>query len=295
VFRLRQDLAIIQTVDFFAPIVDDPFTFGQVAATNSLSDIYAMGGQPITVMNLVCFPVKVMSLKVLNHVLQGGLDITKEAGAVLVGGHSVEDSELKYGLAVTGVVHPEKVITNDGAKAGDLLILSKPLGTGIIATALKKGIASEASTQAMLKSMCTLNKNASSAMQEVGVHACTDVTGFGLLGHAMEVAEGSKVGMEIFSEKVPLMENVLDYAEQKLAPGGAEANKKFYENKIEKAQTLKETLYTALHDPQTSGGLLIAVSEEKADHLLSSMKKQGVHSVTVIGRCIAPPVKIKVI
>lgn len=293
VFRLGPDLAIIQTVDFFAPIVDDPYTFGCVAATNSLSDVYAMGGVPITVMNIVGFPLKEFKLDVLKEILRGGLDATKESGAVLVGGHSVEDVELKYGLSVTGTVHPAKVLTNAGARPGDALVFTKRLGTGIIATALKKGAASNDSVERMTRSMCTLNRAASEAMQEVGVHACTDVTGFGLMGHAMEMVEGSDVGMEIEAGKVPLMEGVLEYTEKKMVPGGALANAKFYGDRIDRDAAVDDTLHTVLNDPQTSGGLLIAVAENKADDLIEELLKRGVESAARIGKCTPPPRRIR--
>lgn len=285
VFRISADLALIQTVDFFAPIVDDPYTFGRIAATNSLSDVYAMGGRPLTVMNIVGFPVKEMSLQVLNQILRGGLDVTLEAGAVLVGGHTVEDGELKYGLSVTGIVHPDKVITNAKAQAGDALVLTKPLGTGIIATALKKGKASTESVEAMVRAMTTLNREASETMQEVGVHACTDVTGFGLVGHASEMMTASGIGMVFDAARVPLMLHVMEYTRQKLVPGGAGANQKYYACRVNKADSVEEDLFTVLHDPQTSGGLLIAVSEAKAGQLVDLLQKRGCDATTVIGRC----------
>ena len=191
VYKLSDDLAIIQTVDFFTPIVDDPYMFGQIAAANALSDVYAMGGKPLTAMNIVCFPIKTMDISILREILKGGLDKMKEAGVTLVGGHSVEDSELKYGLSVTGTIHPLKVLTNVGAKVGDRLILTKPLGTGIINTAIKGGMATEDSIEMVTRYMASLNKKASEVMQEIGANACTDVTGFGLLGHAFEMIEGT--------------------------------------------------------------------------------------------------------
>ena len=205
VYKLRDDLAIIQTVDFFTPIVDDPYTFGQIAAVNALSDVYAKGGRPLTALNLVCFPVKTMDISMLREILTGGLNKMREAGVVLVGGHSVEDPELKYGLSVTGVIHPDRVIMNNGSQVGDKLILTKPLGTGIISTALKRGEASEKAVAKSVKSMMTLNRKASELMLTVDVHACTDVTGFGLLGHACEMIEGTDVGMIIHSDKVPCL------------------------------------------------------------------------------------------
>jgi selenide,water dikinase len=285
VYRLTPDLAIIQTVDFFAPIVDDPFTFGRVAATNAMSDVYAMGGTPVTVMNIMGFPKTQMPMEVLTEILKGGLEATREAGAVLAGGHTVDDAELKYGLSVTGIVHPDKVVTNSGARSGDLLILTKPLGTGIIATALKRDAASPSAVDEMVRHMCTLNRAASEAMQVQGVHACTDVTGFGLLGHAWEMMQNSGVGMEIRSAAVPFMEGVLDYTAKGMVPGGAKANKDFYGPDIRRDNGVGEDLYTALHDPQTSGGLLIAVPIDKAYALTEALKARGVEYAVKIGEC----------
>ena len=203
VYKLSDDLAIVQTLDFVTPIVDDPYTFGQVAAANALSDVYAMGGRPVTAMNIVCFPVNTMSISILGEILVGGLDKIREAGVVLVGGHSVDDPELKYGLSVTGIIHPGKVVTNTGARTGDRLLLTKPLGTGIINTALKGGMAPQETVEKAIRSMVTLNKKASELMVTAEAHACTDVTGFGLLGHACEMVEGASVGMVIHSSAVP--------------------------------------------------------------------------------------------
>ena len=197
VYKLTDELAIIQTMDFFTPIVDDPYTFGQIAVANALSDVYAMGGSALTAMNIVCFPEKTMDMSILKEILAGGLDKMHEAGVLLVGGHSVEDQELKYGLSVTGIIHPAKVVLNTGAEVGDVLILTKPLGTGIISTAIKGEVAGEEAVAKITRSMSALNRRASELMQEVGVHACTDVTGFGLLGHAAEMIEGTDVGMVI--------------------------------------------------------------------------------------------------
>jgi selenide,water dikinase len=281
-------------VDFFAPIVDDPYTFGRIAAANSLSDVYAMGGVPITVMNIVAFPVKTMPMEVLKDILRGGLDATQDAGALLVGGHSVDDGELKYGLSVAGTVHPDRILTNEGAKPGDVLFLTKPIGTGIIATALKKDAATLEAVEAMVQSMTTLNRAASEAMQEVGVNACTDITGFGLLGHAMEMAKGSKLTLVIEASKVPLLEETLAYAARDMVPGGAKANREFFETSAKK-NTVADELYTSLWDPQTSGGLLIAVPEKKADPLRSALLKHGASFAAQIGRCVAGPAGIEVL
>ena len=208
VYKLTGDLAIIQTVDFFTPTVDDPFTFGQIAAANSLSDVYAMGGKPLTAMNIVCFPIQTMDISILREILRGGIEKIREAGVVLVGGHSVDGQELKYGLSVTGTVHPDKVIRKEGSAPGDKLILTKPLGTGIVSTAIKGGVASTQAIAKVVKSMTTLNQKASEIMQEIGVHACTDITGFGLLGHAAEMIEGTGVGMVIYANSVPIFPEV---------------------------------------------------------------------------------------
>jgi len=280
---------LIQTVDFFTPIVDDPRTFGRIAAANSLSDVYAMGGKPLTVMNMVCFPIKTMPIEVLQEILKGGLDTTQEAGAVLVGGHTVEDEELKYGLSVAGTVHPSKVITNSGARTGDAIVLTKPLGTGIISTAVKKDAASGEVLESMIKSMVRLNRQASEAMIETGVNACTDVTGFGLLGHAMEMATASGVGMELEAGKVPYLEGAVDYTAKKMAPGGTKANCKHFGTRVNMSPGLKEWAFELLFDPQTSGGLLISVLPEKTEKLLSALKKGGDESACVIGRCIKSP------
>ena len=205
---MTDDIALIQTLDFFTPIVDDPFDFGRIAATNALSDVYAMGGRPLTAMNIVCFPIKDMDKSVLSSILQGGLEIVHQSNAVMVGGHSVEDPELKYGLSLTGIVHPRKFLTNAGAKPGDLLVLTKPLGTGILATALKANMLNEEAAGSVTEQMATLNKGAAEAMIEVGVNACTDITGFGLLGHCIEMARASKVGIGIDTRKVPIMPGV---------------------------------------------------------------------------------------
>ncbi len=285
VYKLTDDLAIIQTLDFFTPIVDDPYTFGQIAAANALSDVYAMGGKPITAMNIVCFPVETMDISVLREILKGGLDKLHEAEVVLLGGHSVDDSELKYGLSVTGVIHPQKIMTKGGAQAGDILVLTKPLGTGLISTAQKGELADEEAVNASVKYMTTLNKEASEAMMSVGVNACTDITGFGLLGHACEMAENSKVGMEIDFSSIPLLPQVEELAKMGLVPAGTYRNKEFRSDMVEFAPTCAEWVSDVLFDPQTSGGLLISVSPEKVDELLAKCGREAV----VIGRVTSEP------
>jgi len=289
VYRLSDDLAIIQTLDFFTPIVDDPYTFGQVAAANALSDVYAMGGRPLTAMNIVCFPVKTMDMSVLREILAGGLDKLHEAGVTLVGGHSVEDPELKYGLSVTGVVHPQKVVLNTGAKVGDRLILTKPLGTGIINTALKGGVADEAAVAKSVKCMVSLNRKASELMVTVEVHACTDVTGFGLLGHACEMIEGTDVGMMIYSSEVPFFPEAKELAEMGMTPGGLHRNREFRLSMVEFGGSIPQSMSDILFDPQTSGGLLISLPASEAESLLGRMHKEGIDEAAIIGEVTAEP------
>jgi len=293
VYKLTDDLAIIQTVDFFTPIVDDPYTFGQIAAANALSDVYAMGGKPLTAMNLVCFPIKSLDISVLNSILKGGLDKMHEARVTVVGGHSVEDNELKYGLAVTGTVHPSRLVTNAGAKAGDRLILTKPLGTGIIGTALKAGLADKETVDKFTKCMTTLNDRASELMQEVRVHACTDITGFGLLGHAFQMAENSQVGIKIHLASIPYFPEAVEFARQGLCPGGLYRNKEFYLSRVEFASEVSEDMQQILFDAQTSGGLLISLAPELAELLLQKLHEAGVQHAAVVGEVTSsPPSKI---
>jgi selenide,water dikinase len=289
VYKLTDDLAIIQTIDFFTPIVDDPYSFGQIAAANALSDVYAMGGKPLTAMNVVCFPIKTMDGSILKQILAGGLDKVHEADVILVGGHSIEDPELKYGLSVTGVIHPAKVVLNTGARVGDRLILTKPLGTGIISTALKRKVTDEDTVTKITKSMAILNRKAAELMQEIGVHACTDITGFGLLGHAAEMIEGTDVGMVINSAAVSFFPGTKELAEKGITPGGLQRNREFRLNMIEFTQKVPDYLADILFDPQTSGGLLISVSRQKASVLLERMHQQGIGEAAIIGEIVAKP------
>ena len=289
VYKLTDDLAIVQTVDFFTPIVDDPYDFGRIAVANSLSDVYAMGGRPLTALNVVCFPRGTMDISILREVLRGGLDAMHEAGVILVGGHTVEDPELKYGLAVTGTIHPSKVIHNNRSKAGDRLILTKPLGTGIISTAIKGGTASKNAIAEIVKSMTTLNREASELMQEVGVNACTDITGFGLLGHASEMIEGTDVGMVIDSAAVPFFPEAKELAGMGMIPGGLHRNRDFRKGMVDIAKSVPQYLEDILFDPQTSGGLLIAVPERKAPELLERLHREGVSEAAIIGEVAAEP------
>jgi len=290
VYKLSDDLAIIQTLDFFTPIVDDPYTFGQVAVANSLSDVYAMGGVPIIAMNIICFPINSMKIDILREVLLGGLDKMREAGVLLVGGHSVEDDELKYGLSVTGTVHPEKVLLNRGARAGDALVLTKPLGTGIINTALKGNVASDELVGKSIQCMARLNKKAADLMtQSSDVHACTDVTGFGLLGHAAEMIEGSDVGIVIRSSSVPVFNEIKEFVEMGIIPGGLNRNRKFRMKMVDVGPTCQPWLVDVFFDPQTSGGLLISLPSEEAEILVSKMRDEGIHDAAVIGEVVAEP------
>lgn len=289
VYKLSEELAIVQTLDFFTPIVDDPYQFGQIAVTNALSDVYAMGATPLTGMNIVCFPVKTMDMSVLREILRGGLDKMHEAGVVLVGGHSVEDNELKYGLSVTGVIHPSRVLFNTGCQPGDKLILTKPLGVGIINTAVKGQEASQESVDAAVRSMTTLNKTAALLMQTVPVSACTDVTGFGLLGHACEMIENQDVGMVIDSAAVPFIAEATDLAEWGLIPGGMYRNQEYRSHMIDMDEGIPVPLQAVLFDPQTSGGLLISVPAGSADALLVAMHEEGVVDAAIIGEVRPEP------
>lgn len=291
VYKLSEELAIIQTIDFFTPIVDDPYTFGQIAAANALSDVYAMGGKPLTAMNVVCFPGKTMDISILKDILQGGLERMREAGVVLVGGHSVEDKELKYGLSVTGTIHPQKLVTKAGAGVGDKLVLTKPLGTGIIGTAIKGGIANVEVIARVAGYMTALNKTASEVMQEIGVHACTDITGFGLIGHACEMIQGGEIGMVIHADSVPLFAEAIEFARTGLVPGGMYRNKEFRSNMVELVGDIPQYVQDILFDPQTSGGLLISVSAAKAEFLLTRLHEAGIPEAAVIGEVLGQPMR----
>ena len=289
VYKLTDELAIIQTIDYFTPIVDDPYTFGQIAVANALSDVYAMGGKPLTAMNVVCFPTKSLDISVLKDILRGGADKMVEAGVILVGGHSIDDTELKYGLSVTGTVHPKRLVTNSGAKVGDKLILTKPLGTGIISTALKAKMVDKETAAKVAKCMATLNDRASALMQEVGVHACTDVTGFGLLGHACQIAQNSRVGINISSASVPLLPRAEEFAQQVLYPGGSLRNREFYSTAVIIANEVPDHIQGILFDAQTSGGLLICLAPRKANLLLDRLRQADVEDAAIIGDVVSEP------
>lgn len=280
VYRLQDDCALVQSVDFFTPVVDDPATFGRIAAANALSDLYAMGARPLTALNLVGFP-NCLDREVLVEILKGGAEKLAEAGATLVGGHTVEDDEPKYGLAVTGLVDPAKMVSTLGAKPGDLLVLTKPLGTGILATALKGEVITAEQMGEAILSMQTLNRAASEAMLEVGVHACTDITGFGLLGHAIEMAEASRVGLVIEAGALHVFPLVLDMAAIGLVPAGSYHNREHYLPRVVNRDLLQPELVDILADPQTSGGLLIAVAPEREDALHAALATRAVTGWTI--------------
>lgn len=289
VYKLTDELAIIQTVDYFTPIVDDPYMFGQIAAANALSDVYAMGGKPLTAMNIVCFPINSLDISVLNDILRGGIDKMGEAKVTLVGGHTIDDAELKYGLSVTGIVHPKRLVTNSGARAGDKLILTKPLGTGIINTAVKAGVVDEKTVAKVTKCMATLNDKASVLMQEVGVHACTDITGFGFLGHTVQLAQNSRVGINIDIASIPFFPEAGEFAKQGLCPAGLHRNREFYSPCVKIASEVPSHTQDVLFDPQTSGGLLICLAPRKAELLLDRLRQAGVEEATIVGEAVSEP------
>lgn len=292
VYRLTSEIALIQTLDFFTPIVNDPYDFGRIAAANSLSDVYAMGGKPLTTMNIVCFPIKEMDKTILRSILEGGLEIIHKAGAVMVGGHSVEDPELKYGLSVTGIVHPEHFLTNAGAKPGDLLVLTKPLGTGILATALKGRMLDEQTTISITELMATLNKDAAEVMTEIGVNACTDITGFGLLGHALEIAKASKIGMCIYADKVPIISEAMTFASIGMVPIGSHLNQKFCSRHLDIDSKIDPILIDILGDAQTSGGLLISVPANRCNDLIQKLLERNTPAADVVGEVLREPVGV---
>ena len=282
---------MIQTLDFFTPVVDDPYMFGQIAAANSLSDVYAMGGEPKVALNIVCFP-NCLDPEILGEILRGGADKVLEAGAVLVGGHSVQDDEPKYGLSVTGFVHPEKIYKNYGCQSGDVLVLTKQIGSGVINTAVKAQMASEAAAQEAALVMASLNRKAKETVENYTVHACTDVTGFGLLGHCTERAQASDVTLEIYPEQIAYLEEAADYARMGLVPAGAYKNREFAEPYLD-AGDVEEVYLDLLSDPQTSGGLLVSVPEEELDGLMKDFAESGIETkVSVIGRVKARQKKL---
>lgn len=275
IFQLRDDLALVQTVDFFTPIVDDPYDFGRIAATNSLSDVYVMGGKPITALNITCYPAK-GEPDILAAILNGGVDQAAAAGVAIIGGHTVDDPEIKYGLAVTGVVHPQQIVHNHTARMGDALVLTKPLGTGILSTAVKRGLLSEESIRRLTENMLQLNRFASETMVAMGAHAATDITGFGLLGHAYEMASASGMTFRIEANAVPLLPEVLHFAEQGCIPGGNRNNAEFVQAHVQVRESLPPLLIKVLHDPQTAGGLLVSLEPGKVHAYLDRLGEHGV-------------------
>ncbi len=289
VYRLNDETALVQTIDFITPVVNDPFDFGRIAAANALSDVYAMGGRPLTAMNVVCFPVRQMDKSILREILRGGLEKIHEAGAVLVGGHSVEDPEIKYGLSVTGIVHPQKVLTNAGARPGDALVLTKPIGTGILATAIKAGLIAPGAERSAIETMASLNKYAAEAMVGRSVHACTDVTGFGLVGHALEMALAAGVIIAIEAEKVPLLPEVIDALKTGLMPAGSFSNRSFCASHVHAVPSADPLMLDILADAQTSGGLLISLPPDEASDLVDTLKARGISHAAVIGHVKKAP------
>jgi selenide,water dikinase len=280
VYRLGPETALVQTVDFFTPIVDDPYTFGQIAATNALSDVYAMGGRPLTSLAMVCFPEK-GDLAILERILAGGLSKMMEAGCTVIGGHSIRDDETKFGYSVTGLVDPARVLTNGGAQVGDRLLFTKSLGTGVISTAIKKGVAKQAWIDAAVASMTTLNKTAAEVITRFTVQSLTDVTGFGLIGHAREMALASKVSLRLHAARIPLIEGALECVRAGHIPGGLKANREFTECVVGYEDGISEEIKTMLFDPQTAGGLLIAVAAEDAVELTQALNAAGVAAVEI--------------
>lgn len=284
VYTINKETAVIETVDFFTPVVDDPYIFGTIAAANSLSDIYAMGGKPLFALNIVCFPT-CLPTNVLVEILRGGADKVKEAGAVIAGGHTIDDREPKYGLAVTGIVNPEKVLSNSNAKPGDVIIITKPIGTGILNTAVKGGLATQKNIQDACETMSYLNKYAMDIASRYCINSCTDVTGFGLLGHLYEMASGSCVSIKLHYENIPVIESTEDFAKMGIIPAGAYRNRDYIKDKVLFDGKMDEFKKDVLFDPQTSGGLLLSVRESDAGRLMEELKAIKT-SCSIIGEVI---------
>ncbi len=295
-YRIDAQRAIIQTVDFITPIVDDPYDYGRIAAANSISDVYAMGGRPLFALNIVCFPSKKLPLEVLGRILQGGADKAREAGVEVVGGHSVDDAEPKYGLVVTGIAPADRILTNAGAQPGDRLVLTKPLGSGILTTALKRGLLSDAARDEVVEVMATLNRAAAEALEGLEVHALTDITGFGLLGHLFEMLSGARVSARLDSNQVPLLGGVREFAAQGVHPGGANRNLARVDGQVDWPDQFTNDWKIALADPQTSGGLLIAIAPEDLSQLVERLEAAGVLAAAVIGEITAgAPARLRVV
>jgi selenide,water dikinase len=294
VYQLDDAQAIVETVDFFTPVVDDPYWFGRIAAANAFSDVWAMGARPLFALNLVGWPVGKLSMEMLGEVLRGGAEAARLAGAAVLGGHSIDDPEPKYGMAVTGIVHPQRVLRNVGARPGDVLVLTKPLGSGIVTTAIKRGVAPAALVDRAVEVMAALNRAAGEALAASGaVHALTDVTGFGLLGHGWEVAEGSGVALRIRAADVPVLEGVHDLAAKDVVPGGSKANLKWVTPNLRVDPALPPTTAIVLADAQTNGGLLAAIDPARAEAVLAALREAGV-APAVVGEVVAGPPRIEV-
>ena len=283
VYKLTDSIALIQTVDYFTPVVDDPYMFGQIAAANSLSDVYAMGGEPKTVLNIVGYPVKKLGPELLAEIMRGAADKVKEAGAVTIGGHSVDDQEPKFGLSVTGIAHPDKIWKNVGAKPGDVLVLSKPLGVGIITTGIKRNKVTSEQEKAVTETMALLNKSAAESLKTFHPHAVTDVTGFGLLGHGSEMARGSDVTLEFTLSNVPVLAGTYELAAEGVVPGGSKANHKWLSNDVD-YQDISDSEQLVLCDAITSGGLLVALPESEANEYVAKLHEVGLNQATIVGR-----------
>lgn len=286
VYRLSDEVALVQTVDIFTPVVDDPYDYGAIVAANSLSDVYAMGGRPLTVLNIIGFPPKKMDHNIIAEILKGGADKVKESGAVIVGGHSIIDPEVKYGMAVTGLIHPKRIVTNAGAQASDVLILTKLLGIGIITMANTMGKVSDDLMKRISQSMAALNKTASEVMLKIGTNACTDITGFGLMGHAYNVALMSKVTLRFSASRLPVFEEARALARDSIMPGGSFSNKDYYGQFAKVEDSVPEEMQNIAFDAQTSGGLLMSVPRDKADQMLKELHNQGVKDAVVVGEVI---------
>jgi selenide,water dikinase len=289
VYRLSDNAAFISTVDFITPPVDDPYWFGQIAAANALSDVYAMGGKPLTALNLVMFPTKKLDSSLLKEILRGGCDKVSEAGASIAGGHSVDDNEPKYGLAVTGVVHPDRILTNCGAEEGDVLILTKPMGTGVLFNACRSKKLPWRDLEVILPEVASLNKKAMETALNFGIHACTDITGFGIIGHSLEMAKGSKVQINLLYNKLPFYPNALDMYRRGETTGSNKANRRLAQGFFKKIRELSREEEELLFDPQTSGGLLFSVPSTEADRLVAELKRVGIETADRVGEVLASP------
>ena len=294
VFKINDEFALVQSVDVFTPNVDDPYTFGQIAAANSLSDIYAMGGKPLTALSIIGFPIETLSYKLMNKMLQGGIDKMKEAGVMVIGGHSIKDNEIKFGFAVTGEINPKKIITNDKAKPDDVLVLTKPIGTGIVGFASQIDKASPSTLQTASNSMTELNRVASDIMIEMGVTTATDITGFGLAGHLSEIVVQSGVTAEIYFDLIPVFDGVLDLVKKGIISGGIERNREYASQYVVAKDGINEEMQAVFYDPQTSGGLLISINENRSEELVSRLKEKGIDGAAIIGK-VASKSKGKII